>query len=258
MKSSTYALLTLAAILLFVPNIFAGSISVSFFPASVYSSNTTAMNTAVGVSGDLIDSFDSTSFLPGLSITLSGPEIGGTPITETSLPALFNGTTFSSFTANQAWDSTDSFTVGNAANNLPNSTTNPSNISKLITFNYAPGTTQFGIGLSNFQSPNSSFAPITNHDLIVNGTDLGTLESLAGSNWTPGIVRNAYLVINDSGGLITSVGFQNDTAPDFLMFGDLAVAPASTSAVPEPSSLLLFGSGLLGLGPLIRRRLVRS
>jgi hypothetical protein len=47
----------------------------------------------------------------------------------------------------------------------------PGNIADTITFDYAPGTRSFGIGLSNFQSPNSPQFPITNHDLFVNGID---------------------------------------------------------------------------------------
>ncbi len=40
-------------------------------------------------------------------------------------------------------------------------------------------------------------------------------------------------------------------------FGTMADSPATLTAVPEPSALLLMGSGLLGLGGLMRRRLRR-
>jgi hypothetical protein len=196
----------------------------------------------------LIDSFENATLLPGLSITLSG---GVPTTTETSLPALFNGDTFSTFTTNQAWDGVNSVT--NAIGNAPNSATNPNNIANLTTFRYLPGTTAFGIGLSNFQStdPASPFFPVTQHDLIVNGVNLGSLETLAGNNWTSGIVRNGYLLITDTGGTITSVGIMNVNQPpstqDFLMFDHLAIAPGNSIPTPEPSSLALLCCGLAAL-----------
>jgi hypothetical protein len=94
---------------------------------------------------------------------------------------------------------------------LLNSCTTPTGLAALTTFNYAPGATSFGISLSNFPSVNplSPQFAITNHELFVNGVDLGVLETLAGANWSPGIVRNAYLRVDATGGsTITSVGFQ--------------------------------------------------
>ena len=47
-----------------------------------------------------------------------------------------------------------------------------------------------GIGLANLQSslssPTNPF-PITDHTLFVNGRNLGTVESLAGVNWSGGL-----------------------------------------------------------------------
>lgn len=239
----------LASTLLFAPRIMADTFSVTVFSSTLFNTDTAVMDSNLGITGFTIDSFETTSLIPGLSITLSG----GVPTTTYStLPALFNGNTFSSFTMNQAWDGVNTLT--NALGNAPNSSTNPTNLANLTTFNYAPGTTEFGIGLSNFQSTNppSSFFPVTQHDLIVNGTDLGSIESLAGSNWTPGIVLNGYVLITDTDGSITSVGIMNVNQPpqqqDFLMFDHLAVAPGTGTSVPEPSSLALL---CLGLGAVI-------
>jgi hypothetical protein len=226
----------------------------TFFPSSDYNSNTAAMDATFSTTGRPTDDFETTALLPGLSIVLSG----GVPTTTyTSLPALFNGDSFSVYTQNQFWDGKD--TATNAIGNVPNSTTSPTNIANLTTFKYAPGTLSFGIGLSNFQSTNSpgGFA-ITQHELFVNGVDLGVIETLAGANWTPGIVRNAYLRIDDNVP-ITSVGFENLVQPpsqqDFLMFDHLTVA-ANASPVPEPGYLLLLGAGFVGMLGVYRRMLL--
>lgn len=105
-----------------------------------------------------------------------------------------------------------------------------------------------GIGLANFQSALSSLTnpfPVTDHTLFVNGENLGTVESLAGANWSGGVaLRNAYLRIEGTeGSLISSIRFRNDTSQDFLVFDRFAVFAVQTQAVPEPASLLIFGVG---------------
>lgn len=132
--------------------------------------------------------------------------------------------------------------------NSVSSCTTPTGVAILTTFKYSPGTTSFGIGLGNFQSLNSPLYPITNHELFVNGVDLGSIESLDPS-WTPGLGRNAYLVIDATGTTsITSVGFENITSEDVLEFDNHAVAPAASPATtPEPGTLPSVGVGALVL-----------
>ncbi len=218
------------------PSAHAGMI-LNFFPASVYNSNTPAMYSTLGISGGyMVDDFESGTLLPGLSITLAG----GVPATTwtSSLPNLSN-----SFDCGiPTWDGTHGVT--NSVNNMLNSCQVPSGLASTTTFTYAPGTTSFGIGLVNFQSLSSPLFPLTDHELIVNGTDLGTLESLAGQTWTPGQGRNAYLRIDATAGtFINSVAFRNLSTgeQDYLVFDTLALAAFEE---PEPATgwLLLLGT----------------
>ena len=209
----------------------AGTI-LNFFPASDYNATTSVMDATLGLTGDTIDDFETTTLIPNLSYTLSGNGVSTT--TFTSLPGLFAQGGCPGLTDNVAWDGSDA--VINTPTNSMSSCTSPINIAQTITFNYAGGTSLFGIGFSNFQSTSSPSYPITNHELFVNGIDMGTLEALAGADWTPGLARNAYLEIDGTAGtLISSVEIENLSAADVLMFDHLAVSPA---AIPEPSYLL--------------------
>jgi hypothetical protein len=120
-------------------------------------------------------------------------------------------------------------------------------LEQTTTFNITPGASSFGIGLANFQStsPASPAFPITQHELYINGTDMGVLETLAGANWTPGITLNAYLRITATGkDLITSVGCENLTGVDFLGFSHLALQ--YRSAAPTVTPVIVGTAGLDG------------
>jgi hypothetical protein len=238
-------LLGLVGGFLAAPAAHAGMI-LNFFPSSVYNSNTPAMYSTLGINGGyMIDDFEGPTLLPGLSISLTG----GVPATTwtSSVPNLSNGFDCGIPT----WDGTHAVT--NSVNNMLNSCQVPSGLANLTTFTYAPGTTSFGIGLVNFQSLSSPLFPLSDHELIVNGTDLGTLESLAGATWTPGQGRNAYLRIDATGGsFINTVAFRNTSTgeADYLVFDTLAFAAFEE---PEPATGWLLLLGTLALAGLFRR-----
>jgi PEP-CTERM motif len=209
------------------------------FPGSVYNSNTTLMDQTLGVTGYTIEGFESTTLIPGLSISLSNFDNGAPNETITTLPQLYNPS--NDFVLGQSlstnlWDGTNAF------NNTPNNGSADSYggsppVAAVTTFSFAGGVTSVGIGLANFQSatpsPTNNF-PVTDHTLYINGVaQPGTLES-----------RNAYIRIDAAPGQsIDSIGFGNNSnavAGDFLVFDHLAVRSA---AVPEPSSLILLGLG---------------
>jgi hypothetical protein len=240
-RNSCHIFVTVVALLL-VSRPAGASILLTFFPGSSFNANSSTMDATLGITGFQIDTFESTTLLSGLTISLSG---NVTATTETSLPNLFNvNTSGDGFETNNQWDGTD------IVSNSPTNLIAPS-FAALTTFNYAAGATSFGVGLSNFQStsPASPFFPITQHELFVNGVDLGVIETLAGANWSPGIVRNAYLRVDATGGsTITSVGIQNNTvgggstSGDFLIFDHLAIQPATQTAAPEPGTFGLLGA----------------
>jgi hypothetical protein len=210
------------------------------------------MDASLGITGYTIDTFESTPLIPGLSITYSG-HVPTTTVT--SLANLLDVGPCSPLSAGP-WDGTHVAT-NVVSNTFPVCTAAPADAATLTTFSYAPGTTSLGIGLANFQSLSSPAFPVTNHELFINGVDMGVLEALAGAAWTPGISLNSYLRIDATSGTITSVGFENldiSSTEDFLVFDHLAVAPSSTVPTPEPTSIALLGSGLLLAARKIRSR----
>lgn len=221
------------------------AIVVTFVPASAFNANTAVMDAALGISGSIIEDFEDTTLINGLSIRLSG---GVATTVWNSLPNLSNAATCGS-NGIGAWDGT--LAASNSVTNLIDNCAKPTGLASLTEFLYAPGTTSFGLALTNFQSLAAPAFAVTDHRLFVNGVDLGVIETLAGSNWSPGIVRNAYLRVDATGGdTITSVGIQNIAGTDYIAFDRLSVAGAASTEVPEPTtgiSLVVAGAIVAGL-----------
>src|SRR5580700_3891552 len=90
------------------------SILLTWFPASGYNANPAIMDATFGITGYLVDSFETTALIPGLTITLSGNI--PSPTTWTVLPSLFSPNTQGDGNeTNNQWDGSD--VVDNGANN---------------------------------------------------------------------------------------------------------------------------------------------
>jgi hypothetical protein len=196
----------------------AGAFSVTIFPGSTYSSNTAAMDTALGITGLTIEDFEDVNLAPGLQIQFTNPNAGPISI----LPRLyFDGTTYT----NNSWAG-----LGALVNTIDNYlwAVAPGSIAKIAdrTTFLVPGVQKFGVGLGNFQSD------IRDHALFVNGVLVhAALETVP--DFATGInVRNGYLVITAGAGeVISSVGIEprlNGTATpeyDGLIFDHVAYSP---------------------------------
>src|SRR5579883_1846882 len=112
-------------------------ISLTFFPASTYSTDTVAMNEALGVSNYTIDDFSSLSLIPGLTITLDGI----VPTTTlTALPALFNQNSSGCGTLEgQSFSWTGGYAVTNTTTNSIISCGVSQGFAQFTTFNYPSG-----------------------------------------------------------------------------------------------------------------------
>jgi hypothetical protein len=83
----------------------------------------------------------------------------------------------------------------------------------------------------------------------------GSTETIDTPTSTDG--GGAFMGFTDPGASIVSVSYDasNDIVSlDDVQYGDVA----STSATPEPSSFLLFGTGIVGLAFLMRRRFAKA
>ncbi len=215
---------------------------VTFFSPSSFNTNEATMNAALGITGYQITNFETTALPSGIKYSLAG----GAP--RSSLPNLFsvNDPSALGLAANDNWDGLNVLT--NDTNNQFPGVGGGARIANSISFNLTGNVIGFGIGLSNFQSLGGPIQ-ISNHDLLVNGVNLGTLETLAGGLWTAGLGRNAFLRIDGTGGTtINTVLFQVNTpgpTGDWLVFDHLAIQTAldNGSPTPEPSSFVLTIAG---------------
>jgi hypothetical protein len=217
-----------------------------------YTETEAELDAAVGIKDYAIYDFSSVTFPSGVSMVLSG--VGEPTTTWNALPALYDQNTLPSECYNfdgiantglASW--WGPYAATNLVTNQIMSCTSPVGAAQTTTFNITPGASSFGIGLANFQStsPASPGYPVTQHELFINGNDIGVLETLAGANWAPGITLNAYLRITATGkDVITSVGFENLTSADFLGFSHLALQ--YRTAAPTVTPVIVGTAGLNG------------
>lgn len=203
-------------------------IVVNAFGPDAYDPDTAAMDAALGVAGFLLEDFEDTTLIEGLTYTLDLPFVG----TFDELPGLHDGRSIDGSTDNQ-WDGIHVL-LGNANNSFPDEGTRV----HAVRFDYPAGARSLGVGLASFQSLGTTDFPITDHNVYVNGQFVGVLETLAAGVMEGGRARNAYLRIDATGpDVITSVGFENTTQsgiPDLLVFDHIAIDTGACAADVAP------------------------
>jgi hypothetical protein len=108
-------------------------------------------------------------------------------------------------------------------------------------WNVAQGTqADVGFWLNGVGDPNSNISVYINGTLMLSLNDLNT-----GGTWT----EFSVIAPEQTGTNTIAFTFQDD--PGFMALDNVSVSPAT----PEPSSLLLLGSGLLTVGGAIRKKL---
>ncbi len=227
----------LAVVLFLVANGAQGFTFTSVGP-SVYTSDTAAMDAALGLTGLAIEDFEDTDLIQGLSVSWGS----STPVSVLGSLASFPGLP-------SEWDGTS--ILDNRLNHIPS---NPPET--FMTFYISPGSTIFGFGLSQaeeFRNPD--------HRILVNGIelipDIGDLPGYLDTHLAnlEGHSRNLYLVIEaEAGELIQSVQIDQGPVSPLVGIDGIHFDHVAMNVVPEPSTALLLGTGLSALAATTRRR----
>jgi PEP-CTERM motif len=101
----------------------------------------------------------------------------------------------------------------------------------------------FSFWLASVGDNPSDFSASWDGTVVYSATNPNT-----GANWT-----EFSFTETGTGHDTISFSFRDD--PEYIALDNVSVTPSPTGSVPEPSSFLLMGSGVLGLAGVVRRKL---
>ena len=213
--------------------------SVSYFAPSLYTSDITALNDTLGITGYLFEDFDDNVLLPGLTVTA---------ISNESNPWFANYT-------ESVWTDTISSSrpYSPSASWSGNYTIYPQTVANIHTFSFEEGISSFGFGIAEIDDIGGP------HRIYINGTiDTGiVIEDLEGFVRTG--YRNMYIRIDsEAGEVINSVTLKTMSSVESLFFSHLAMSEdplaGSTGNVPEINSICLLGLSLYFVNKYWRKK----